>query len=138
MAKNPMPTPRCVGSALRQTQIAFFAEISESPPECDVVVLDVCTAPPPTPSTPARGDLGSLQRAIMNYLLNAPTMGGVFDLREIRRSMLRSHSASSISRAFRTLLDGDYIEAMVLTPAGFEPDVGGEGPARFVRCAGGS
>jgi hypothetical protein len=47
-----------IGSALRETQIAFFAENSESLP--DVAVLDVRAT---TPSPNTRGDLGALQRA---------------------------------------------------------------------------
>ena len=65
--------PAFIGSALRQTQIAFFAEISESPPESDVVVLDVRAARPQPPSTRVPGEphLGALQSAILGQLVGS-------------------------------------------------------------------
>jgi hypothetical protein len=82
--------PAFIGSALRQTQIAFFAEASESPPESEVVVLEVRAATTPSGTRP-RGDLGPLQQAILDHLLDAPAMSGVYDLLEVRRTMRHSH-----------------------------------------------
>jgi hypothetical protein len=46
-AMSETTVPTFIGSALRETQIAFFAGTSESPSESDVVVLDVRAATPP-------------------------------------------------------------------------------------------
>ena len=121
------------GSALRQTQISFFAE-APATSESEVVVLDV--RPTPAPGTRARGELGSLQQAILDHLLDAPTTSGVFDLAEVRRTMLLHHHGAAVSRAVHQLIRRGVLESMVPTAAGFQPDVGREGPLRFVRCAG--
>jgi hypothetical protein len=135
-----------IGTALRQTQISFFAE-APATSESEVELVDVRATTTPGEKKKScetqdftkqrrREALGPLQQAIMNRLLDAPP-GDIIDLFELRKAMLRSHSGPAVSRAFRTLLDRGVIQAMVPTASGFEPDVGREGPLRFVRCAGG-
>jgi hypothetical protein len=140
-------------SALLQNQIASFAEDSEGPSECDVVVLDARSTPPPSKmgrssetedfsqrrgsEPPMRGDLGPLQRAILDHLLDAPTMSGVYDLLEVRRAMLRSHSGPAVSRAVHQLVRRGVLEPMTPTSNRFRPDAGGvESKLRYVRRAG--
>jgi hypothetical protein len=99
-AMSRTTVPAFIGSALRDTQIAFFAENSELP---DVVVLEVRDANP-APGPRKRADLGALQRAILASLENAPHQMGVYDLAEVRRTLLHSHSAPNVSRAVHQLV----------------------------------
>jgi len=100
-AMSRTTVPAFIGSALRETQIAFFAENSES--LSDVVVLDVCESAP-DPSPRKRGDLGALQRAILASLENAPNKLGVYDLKEVRKTLAHSHHGAAVSRAVHQLV----------------------------------
>ncbi len=99
-AMSRTTVPAFIGSALRETQIAFFAENSEL---AEVVVLEVRDANP-APGPRRRGDLGALQRAILASLENAPNQLGVYDLREVRKTMLHSHHGAAVSRAVHQLV----------------------------------
>lgn len=128
--------PAFIGSVLRESQITFFAENGES--LSDVVVLDVReTTPAPTTST--RGGNGALQRAVLNNLLDAPTMSGVYDLGELRRTMLHSHHGPAVSRAVHRLVELGVLVPMMPTSTGFLPDVGAAGSrVRYVAVGAGS
>ena len=126
--------PAFIGSVLRESQVTFFADSGES--LSDVVVLDVRETPPPAST---RGDLGPLQRAVLDHLLDAPTMSGVYDLGELRRAMLRSHHGPAVSRAVHRLVELGVLVPMTPTSNGFQPDLGGaESRVRFVRRGAGS
>jgi hypothetical protein len=100
-AMSETTVPAFIGSALRETQIAFFAENSESP--SDVVVVEVRESAP-APGPRKRGDLGALQRAILESLESAPNQLGVYDLREVRKTLLHSHHGAAVSRALHQLV----------------------------------
>jgi hypothetical protein len=134
-AMSQTTVPAFIGSVLRESQITFFAENGES--LSDVVVLDVRQAMPPPPS--ARGDLGALQRAVLENLLDTPMMAGVYDLREVRRAMLPSHHGPAVSRAVHRLVELGVLVSMTPTSDGFQPDVGGaESKVRYVSLGAGS
>jgi hypothetical protein len=102
-AMSRTTVPAFIGSALRETQIAFFAESSES--LSDVVVLDVREVnPAAAPGPRKRGDLGALQRAILASLENAPNRLGVYDLKEVRKKLAHSHHGAAVSRAVHQLV----------------------------------
>lgn len=114
-----------IGVALRETQIAFFAETETATPECE---------PTPAPGSRRRGDLGALQRAVLESLHDTPMTGGVYDLREVRKAMLRSHHRPAVSRAVHRLVELGVLVSMTPTSNGFRPDVGGaECQVRYVR-----
>jgi hypothetical protein len=104
-AMSRTTVPAFIGSALRETQIAFFAEPASSG-SFDVLVLDVDDSSPDLPSTPRRRGrgIGALQRAILAGLENAPNQLGVYDLAEVRRTLLHSHHGPNISRAIHELV----------------------------------
>jgi hypothetical protein len=93
--------PAFIGSVLRETQVSFFAEASESQPD-DEEVLDIREAVATLPGK--RGDRGSLERAILDRLAAAPDQHGVFDLDQLRREMVGSHHRAAVSRAVHTLI----------------------------------
>ena len=99
-AMSQTTVPAFIGSALRETQIAFFAENTES--LSDVVLLEV-RAHSPSPGSRKRGDLGALQRAILDCLENAPNQLGVYDLKEVRKTLAHSHHGAAVSRAVHQL-----------------------------------
>ena len=120
--------PAFIGSALRQTQVAFFAELPATS-EPDVAVVEVRataaptqkeTLPEPAPfSTSVRGDLGAVQREVL-----ALVDDGVADLLEVRRTLLRSHQGPAVSRAVHQLLKRGLLEPMTPTSNGFRPALG--------------
>jgi len=119
-----------VALALRRTQISFFAETSaadsESPSDSDVALLDVRAAAPRR-----RGDLGTLQQAILDHLVGSPT--GIYDLRAVRRT-LNAHSRPALSVAVHRLVERGVLDPMIPTGGGFQRDVGGtENRVRYVR-----
>lgn len=138
-----------IGTALRQTQITFFAEAAGTS-ESDVAVLDVrATRPLGTKknhggsaevSGQRGGDLGSLQQAIMNHLLDTPTMSGIYDLFEVRKTMLRTHSGPAVSRAVHQFVRRGLLEPMTAVGTGFQPDVDRSESRllRYVRLGAGS
>lgn len=79
--------------------------------------------------------LGSVQRAILNHLADAPASPGsnVFDLRAVSRTMQARHQ-NAVSRAVHQLVRRGVLESMVPTGAGFRPDNDGwQGQMRYVR-----
>ena len=130
-----------VASALRQSEIAFFAETEWD----EVVVLEVLTPPPPS-ERPLASDVvpgicwfGSVQQAILDHLPDAPTSpgSGVYDLHEVRKTMQHSHHGPAVSRAVRQLIRRRVIE--VVAPTGnnqFQRADSRESRVRFVRVTG--
>jgi hypothetical protein len=130
--------PAFIGSALRETQIAFFAEGVP-----DVVMVDVRSDAAQRQHNPAgTGEFnqqrvseararGAVQRAVL-ALVDA----GVSDLLDVRRMMLQDYPGPSISRALHQVILRDLLEPVMPTSNGFQPAMGGEaGRVRFVRRA---
>jgi hypothetical protein len=82
---------------------------------------------------------GSLQREIMNHLVDATTSpdGGVWVLRIVARAMQARHQPS-VSRAVHRLVERGVLESMTPTGAGFRPDDGWQGQVRYVRRGAGT
>jgi len=90
-----------------------------------------------------RGSFGSVQRAILQHLADAPAnpAGDVFDLRPIAKTVKSSHHLLTgvFSRAVHALLQRGVLEWMMQAGADeFRPARGEEGRVRFVRRSSGS
>jgi hypothetical protein len=82
---------------------------------------------------------GSVQRAIVNHLADAPASPGsdVFDLRAVSRTM-QAHHQPAVSRAVHRLVERGVLESMTPTGGGFRLDDGWQGLVRYVRRGAGS
>ena len=114
-----------VQSALRQ--IAFERET----PANESQALEVRT-PHPIRRASGKPCLGPIQRAILGSLDAA--VADVYDLRELRRTIHQYHR-TAVSRAVHKLVNLGFLEPMMPTGAGFQPDDGRQGQLRFVRRA---